>query len=270
MSRYEARVYTALIGCESPLSGYEVAKRANVPRSMVYQTLAKLVDAGTVFEVDGEKGNAYLALPPDSLLHRLERDFSTSTSLLAGALPKVIAAPRASVLHHLDGRNTVLERARDLAGSSSNELYLALWDQELRELNSGIREAEERDVSLFILRFGATEGSVPHAFPHRHLSSSAVNQEPTSRLLIVASDRKDVLIGGATTSEMWAMYCDNPAVALVATEYVRHDIALQQLAERIGVHRMRSIWQEDPELKRLLSPEEDPGVGPGIDGSTAD
>ena len=39
------------VAAGTPLNGYEVAKRSGVPRSTVYETLAKLVGRGAAYEV---------------------------------------------------------------------------------------------------------------------------------------------------------------------------------------------------------------------------
>ena len=43
----EAKVYTALIG-KNPINGYEIAKRANVTRTMVYDILNRMLGKGVV------------------------------------------------------------------------------------------------------------------------------------------------------------------------------------------------------------------------------
>ena len=48
---HEAKAYVALVAAGGPLNGYEAAKRSGVPRSTVYETLAKLVARGAAFEV---------------------------------------------------------------------------------------------------------------------------------------------------------------------------------------------------------------------------
>jgi len=44
---------------------------------------------------------------------------------------------------------------------------------------------------------------------------------------------------------------DDPAVVLVAAEYVRHDIAMQVLVERIGADALDAFWHVDPALVPL-------------------
>jgi hypothetical protein len=70
-----------------------------------------------------------------------------------------------------------------------------------------------------------------------------------------------VVIAGIDGGDVWGVWSDDSAVALVAAEYVRHDIALQLIAERIHDHGMDDFWQTDPELERLRTAS---GLGPTL------
>ena len=62
-----------------------------------------------------------------------------------------------------------------------------------------------------------------------------------------------VLLGGFLngSAESWGVFADDPAVVLLAVEYVRHDIAMHILVDRVGPDRVRQFWGSDPELARL-------------------
>jgi sugar-specific transcriptional regulator TrmB len=262
MTSYEAKAYIALIAAGVPLNGYEVAKRSKVPRSTVYETLGKLVGRGAAFEVNVNASTAYLPLPVESLLTGLEAEFDEAISRLKAALPSVISPPKAQVVHHLNGEEMVLGRATTMIENTTQDLYLALWDEETRKLAPAIQLAEQRQLAVFLLVFGGEEGELPHSFPHRLLTAPDGLEPVSRRLLLVVSDRSSVLIGSAVGDDMWAIYSDDPAVSLVAIEYVRHDIALQQLAARMGVEEVQKIWRTDPELRRLAAQRGLPGSGP--------
>lgn len=79
------------------MNGYEVAKSSGVPRSTVYETLAKLVASGAAFEVaDDNTAVSYVPLPPKALIGRLRRDTHETITGLEGVLPQIghaLAAP---------------------------------------------------------------------------------------------------------------------------------------------------------------------------------
>ncbi len=74
------------------------------------------------------------------------------------------------------------------------------------------------------------------------------------RLLVLVADREQAVIGGAVGDEGWGVFTDDPAVVLVAVEYVRHDIALHLVAERFATaDEFDSFWRTDPTLRRFRS-----------------
>ncbi|MFC7644285.1 hypothetical protein ACFQX6_28890 [Streptosporangium lutulentum] len=49
----------------------------------------------------------------------------------------------------------------------------------------------------------------------------------------------------------WGVYTEDPAVVMMAAEYIRNDIAMEIIADRVGHDSLREIWAADPELRRL-------------------
>ena len=269
MSGYEAKAYVALISAGGPLSGYEVAKRSRVPRSTVYETLGKLSSRGAAFKVSVDGGAAYLPLPPDSLLAELRGQFEGSIGSMREALPGVVQPSATRIIHHLTSEKAVLDRAGEMLRSARSSLYLALWDSEIQLLQPLISEAKARNVTLFFLAFGEEEGDGPESgegpVPHRLRVAPNDNAPVDRRLLVIVCDRGTILVGRATDQDMRAIHSDDPAVVLLGIEYVRHDIALQQLAARFGLAETLSMWKSDRELRRLAAKTGVPGEGPEID-----
>lgn len=261
MSAYEAKAYLALIATGGPLNGYEVAKRSGVPRSTVYETLGKLTARGAAFEVRTEtESTAYVPLPAEALLRRLRQRFERSITALTGSLNKIGEPPTSHLSHHLEGRSSVLARAVDLIDGARRELYVSAWGDELARLAPALESADDRGVEVSTIRFGSGGDTVGRTFEHLFSSSDVVLDRVGCRLLVIAHDRQAVLIGGAVGPSMWALYSDDPAVVLVAVEFIRHDIGFQVLAERIGTDEVASIFKADPNLQRLERGRGAPGL----------
>lgn len=252
MSGYEAKTYLALVAAGEPLNGYEVAKRSGVPRSTVYETLGKLVARGAAFEVRGD-GDAvdYLPLPAKALLDRLGRDYTESLTALDEMLPAIAAPPTVHLIHNLSGATSLLDRARDVISAARRELFLSIWPEEMAPLRETVELAERRGVAVTSIAFGDVGGDVGRTYQH-HLSSPEVALENLGcRLLTVVGDRQEAVIGGFTESGAWGVYTDNPAVVLLAVEYIRHDIAIQLIGNHFDSEQIRTFWQEDPDMNRL-------------------
>jgi sugar-specific transcriptional regulator TrmB len=262
MSGYEAKAYLALLTAGRPLNGYEVAKNSGVPRSTVYETLAKLVARGAAFEVRvaNSDSTAYLALPAESFLAQQRREFDDNIESLATALPKVARSPKANLVHHIRGRANVVDRARELIQRAGDDLFVSIWAEEAGDLENDLRQAVRRGVDVSIVAFGDLGYEVGQFYRHAFSSPEVVLDRLGARLFVVADDRRSVLVGGAYGDDTWAMWSDDPAVVLVAVEFVRHDIAMQVLVDRLGEETVDNFWHTDPTLERLQTGRGSPGL----------
>ncbi|MGG3572789.1 helix-turn-helix domain-containing protein [Bacillus gobiensis] len=74
-SKNESKAYVSLLK-QSHLTGYELSKQSGVPRSMIYQSINKLVSQGAINEVRSNP-LTYTPVPPKEFIGRLritERD----------------------------------------------------------------------------------------------------------------------------------------------------------------------------------------------------
>lgn len=252
MSGYEAKAYVALVAAGVPLNGYEVAKRSGVPRSTVYETLAKLVARGAAYEVrtDNTQGG-YISLPPNVLLDRMRRDFDHSVDALRGALAEVAAPPQVRLVHNLSDRASLLARAQDVIAEARKDVFLSGWPSELEPLKAVARQAEADGVDVSVVTFGEDPEPVGQTIPHRFSTPDVVLENLGCRLLVACADREQAVIGGVVNGDAWGVYTDDPAIVLVAVEYVRHDIAMHLIAEKFAPDDFESFWQSDPAVLRL-------------------
>ena len=252
MSGYEAKAYVALVAAGTPLNGYEVAKRSGVPRSTVYETLGKLVTRGAAYEVHaGDASVGYLSLPPAALLERMRREFDASMDTLGAELPRLAAPPEVRIVHNLTDRDSLLARAEDVAGAARNDLFLSGWPAELEPLKAPARRAEDDGVDVSVVSFGEDPEPVGHTTVHRFSAPEVVLENLGCRLLVVAADREQAVIGGVVGDDAWGVFTDDPAVVLVAVEYVRHDIAMHLIAEKLAPEDFETFWANDPAVQRL-------------------
>ncbi|WP_430626316.1 TrmB family transcriptional regulator [Sulfobacillus thermotolerans] len=69
-SPIEAKVYLALVSQNTPMTGYQVAKAANIPRPNVYPALKRLIQRGACLENPDQDVIRYVAVPFQTLGHR--------------------------------------------------------------------------------------------------------------------------------------------------------------------------------------------------------
>lgn len=257
MSGYEAKAYVALVQAGRPLNGYEIAKASGVPRSTVYETLGKLVARGAAFEVNARtNGVSYLALPPDTLVGRLRHELESTIDDLSSVLPALSAPATTHVVQHLQGTDDVLTRAIDVVDSAREALFISVWPEELEVLRAALRRARQRRVEVSCIVFGPVDADLAllgRFYQHRFSHPDVVEHRLGCRVFTVVADRDAVLVGAAENGATWGVWSDDPAVVLMAGEYVRHDIALQVIVERIGGSELETIWTTDSVLEYLRS-----------------
>jgi HTH-type transcriptional regulator, sugar sensing transcriptional regulator len=175
MSGYEAKAYVALVTAGLPLNGYEVAKRSGVPRSTVYETLAKLVARGAAYEVRvGEAKGGYISLPPNVPLDRMRRDFDQSIDALRDAMAEVASPPQVRLVHNLSDRASLLARAADVVAAARKDVFLSGWPPELEPLKPAARRAEADGVDVSVVTFGEDPEPVGQKTPHRFSAPEVV------------------------------------------------------------------------------------------------
>lgn len=254
MSGYEAKAYVALVAAGTPLNGYEVAKRSGVPRSTVYETLGKLVGRGAAYEVRaGEASVGYLSLPPTALLDRMRREFDRSIDALRSALPEVASPPQVRLVHSLSDRKSLLARAEDVIAAARTDLFVSGWPQEIAPLKPLVRRASDEGVDVSVVSFGADPEPVGNTIAHTFSQPEVVLENLGCRLLVVSADREQAVIGGVINGDAWGVFTDDPAVVLVAVEYVRHDIAMHLIAQKFDIADFEQFWTSDPAIRRLRS-----------------
>lgn len=251
-SGYEGKAYLALLGAGEPMNGYEVAKASGVPRSTVYETLAKLVARGAAFEVTSEgDAVAYVALPSDALIGRLRRETNDTIRGLEDVLPTIGAAVSTRVVQHLTGRTELLARTIDVIESARRTLWLSIWPQESPDLIGAASAATARGVDVFTIAYGDVGGMPGRVYTHSYSAPEVVERRLGCRLSIVVADHEQATIGGVAGDDVWGMWSDDRVVSLLASEHVRHDIALQLTAEHLEAAGLHDFWATNPDLEAL-------------------
>jgi sugar-specific transcriptional regulator TrmB len=253
MSGYEAKAYVALLAAGEPANGYEVAKASGVPRSTVYETIAKLVARGAAFEVNGDTGAgvSYVALPADALIGRLRRQALSTIEGLERVLPEVGRTLTTRVVQHLTGIDEVLDRGADVVDSARETLWLSIWPEEAASFTRAVDDAIRRRVETYTIAYGDVGAIGGRVYQHSFSAPDLVLERLKCRISVVVADHDEVVIAGVTDDEVWGIWSDDPAVALLAAEHVRHDIALQLIAERMEAAGLQDYWLNDPELEQL-------------------
>ncbi|MFY0545000.1 TrmB family transcriptional regulator [Brevibacillus sp. H7] len=252
-STYESKAYLSLLR-RSPVTGYELSKQSGVPRSMIYQTINKLIAQGAIHELRTDP-LTYTPVPPKEFLGRLRDENDQTFNYLEENLQTLESPPEAHVIRHIKERLPVLEKMKTLISKARHEVWLSLWDSELEDLKPYTKKALDSGVRIYSLLF--------HCEPTNHFGKTYYHPPSTAdveeqrlgkRLSVVVCDNEEVLIAGFSKETIpFALHTEDPLLVLLAKEYIRHDIMMKVMTEKLGVEKMEEIWKGDPDLFYLVT-----------------
>ncbi|GLV48995.1 transcriptional regulator [Thermus sp. LT1-2-5] len=256
-SPYEARVYLALLQ-EGRLNGYEAAKLSGVPRSMVYQALERLVARGAAYRVEEDRGVFYGAVPHEELLARLEAESQRRLDRARESLARLTPKRPLGAIWRVEGASRTLEEARALVVGARRALTLSLWQNQLEALEDELLKAQDKGVALRLVLFGdRVNPGLRQVYFHHFVDPNVVEGRLRARLFVVAKDHEEVVVGNLTEQgEAWAVRTRDPALVLVAEEYVRHDVILAEMTLAYGVEKLSALWTAREDLRRMVTGEE--------------
>lgn len=242
-TEYEAKVYLALLR-EHPATGYQVAKQAGIPRSMVYEALGRLDVRGAVLKTE-ERGSAlYRPLPPDVLINRYEQDQQRLVKTLRDGLSDLYAAHDEDHLWSISGRTAVMAYASKLIQQAGSEVLLVLADADLEELRGVIEAACARGRAVSTLLTGTAELSCGEVARHPPLESQL---QGLTGMLVVVVDRHEALIA-STEADMVATITGNRNLVLIARQFVWMELFTQRISGRLGDDLLARLDPEDRKI----------------------
>jgi sugar-specific transcriptional regulator TrmB len=260
MSLYEARIYVGLLR-HGPQNGNEVSKSAGIPSSKVYSTLERLASKGIVHSVRTGSGTQYVSISPQELVHRFRSEFEEPMDYLESTLPALAAFEPAGEVLTVAGLDAIHENSRFIVGDAGKEIYISVWADDVVHLSEALGAASERSVSIFGMLYGSDDPpSVGSWLVHSY--QQIVTDRIGGRMLTVVADREEALIAHIPRrGPASAVRTRNPVLALIAQEYLHHDIVLQRAQLAIGFDEWDRWWQADPDLRTIIlasQPEEVP------------
>ena len=140
----EAKAYLALAEAGQPLSGYEVAKLAGVPRPNIYPALQHLARRGAVVETVGEGPPRYRATPFRAIAEAALARLADNIRAVEAALDRPRERPGTC---RARGREALRVHATDLVRRAEGTLAVAATPLVV-PLGPSLRDAERRGVRV--------------------------------------------------------------------------------------------------------------------------
>jgi len=232
---------------ESPVTGYQLSKMSGVPRSMIYEVLAKLVARGAAMTVRKEGGTQYAPVPAAEFLDKLHREQEQLFASLQSDLDSLGSAPDLDYVWNIEGYENILAKAEEMIGQARGSIYLALMPDTFAALQPVLEEAVRRGVRAVIYTASALD------LPGGQVVVTPMSEEAASRVeglgLILVVDGEGVLISEwLTASQARASWATSPLLVFIAEHHLRTDPYLPQILACLGERAADIIREEDREL----------------------
>lgn len=245
-SEYEAKAYIALLR-KSPVSGYELSKQSGVPRSMIYEVLAKLSARGAAILLRKDGASLYAPVPATQFLAQLREEYEGLITSLQADLAALSAASDLEYVWNIEGEENILAKAREAIGGAQAHVHLALIPAAFPGLQRSLAEAIQRGVRVVI--YAASALNLPGAQIVVASMPEEARDRPTGQGLILVVDGGEVLIGEQlTTDQARASWTRSPILVFIVEHHLRTDPYLPQIVALLGERALEVIQPEDRDL----------------------
>lgn len=232
-SQYESRAYLSLLK-QGQVTGYELSKNSGIPASKIYGVLNKLLDKEIIIALDSDPVR-YAPIPPDDIISRLQGNYQRSFDALRHSLNEIyqMKVPDDHYIWNLSGREEILHRIVEFIDNSQKSLYLSVWDEEVAELLTVLKNAYKRGVKISIVHFG--EAILRVGEEYRHGREHQIRQQRGARRIALEVDGEKVILAHfSENGRNDAVWTNNKGIILLARDYIIHDIYTIKMAEKFG------------------------------------
>ncbi|MFJ8260158.1 TrmB family transcriptional regulator [Peribacillus asahii] len=250
-SKYECKAYIGLL--KSPaITGYELSKRSGVPRSMIYEVLGKLLDKGAIQTVPSDP-IVYKPVDPKQLLSRLKEEMNTSFELLETSLTVLESDQKVDVVTRIVQYEHIVQEMLSMIRSAEKEIWLSIWAPAVKDIEKAVRE-KEGSIPIFTVLFGAENQTLGHTYHHNYMAPDIVSKRMGGYLTILVRDEEEALIAKfSDRGSEWAVKSTDPALVLIATEYIRHDIMVEEITNAFGPEKLDELWKAREDLIHVMT-----------------
>ena len=230
-SKNEAKCYIALLK-KSPMTGYEVAKVANITRTMVYDTLKRLVRKNAVLVVEGSP-QRYVPVNYRDLIANMKSNYDQKMNTLQERLQSIEQTERdEEYVLNIANYDELVVRVEKAIDDAQDTIFLSLWDKEARVFEDALKRAHKRNVEIHVFSFCR----IPFDFGHHYTyNMDDAHRKFSRRRLIAIFDRKEMIVGdGNNGSTEFRVYTKNKALLSTALDQILLDIILYYTLKKQG------------------------------------
>ncbi len=248
-TEYEAKVYLALLQ-EHPSTGYQISKRAGIPRSMVYEALGRLDVRGAVLKTEEGKATLYRPMPPDVLLDRLAEEHERRIETLRHPLMSLYTGRDEGHMWTFEGVEPVLSYAQNMIAHAEREAMLVLTDRALEALRPVILQAQGRGVRLGALLTGEATLDIGQVAYHPPRESEL---HKLAGSLVIVVDEQEVLIADSAP-DVTATVTTNANLVQIGRQFVWMELFAHRVFSQLEPEALTHVSPEDRSVLEWVAP----------------
>jgi sugar-specific transcriptional regulator TrmB len=219
---------------------------------MVYEVINKLIDRGAAYTIPSDPLK-YTPVPAKELLKRVRRNLDATFDFLDQSLSSLNQVEDINVISHINGYDSVINELIGIVDEAKQELWLSVWDPQAVLLAENVQAALSREVNVLSIVFGSGDSRLGTTFHHDYMPPDVVQQRIGGKLTIIVRDKEEVIIANfQDKGTSWAVKTHDPALVLIATEFIRHDIMIEAITRQFGPEQLDKLWRNRPDLRYVV------------------
>jgi sugar-specific transcriptional regulator TrmB len=147
LTRQEASIYLTLL-TESPLSGYEAAKKTGISRSNTYTSLAALADKGAAYMIE-ESAVKYTPVPLEEFMNNEIRKLQEIKKEIMRNLPERREEVEGYIT--IKGESRIIDKLRNMIHEAEARVYISVPGEILENVLPDIKDAVYRKLKMVII-----------------------------------------------------------------------------------------------------------------------
>jgi sugar-specific transcriptional regulator TrmB len=229
LSQYESKCYVALLG-NFPAKPYQIGKTAGIPSAKIYEVIARLEQKGLIAEVSGEE-KRYIPKDPDMVVIEWREQYLHLLKEAQQALKSHMTEKPVNAVWNVKGRREIVRLGKDLIARAVKCIFLAASVKLMDVWLPDLAQAQKRGVSVHLIAYGVLE-SRNEDVPVKELTTYTLRQNKRPGT-VLAVDTQYALFVSSQNEKLQGAWTENPAIAVIAEEYVDDKLFIEQgIADR--------------------------------------
>jgi sugar-specific transcriptional regulator TrmB len=255
LTEYEAKAYTALLGANSSLTAYEIAKASGIPTSKIYEVAGKLSERGIFYPVETGGSKKYEAADPSEMIAEYRLKTEASLTRISKGLSSLRHDPNRSTIFNLGEYDVLIDKAIRMISGARKEILVSLWGEEFGILLPHLKNAKKKRIKIAVVHFGETDETSVHIFAHP--IADTLYSEKGGRGLTIVCDGEEALIGtihedGTVDGGISA----NSGFVTLSEDYIKHDVYIMKIVNRMNTELVNRFGENYALLRDIFTDKE--------------